>query len=362
MLDGYDGIIVWPPIFRLRPPILRLWPAAFGYGPLTPSYNPGPHLDILVSMQRLLPTQSATMALFGVTPEKQASVPRFFYHQVTFKPQAIHGVDLSGKTAIITGSNTGIGFETGRQLLQLGLSRLILAVRSEEKGRAAASVLSPDDTNRVQVWHLDLREYDSVVAFAERAKTLNRLDFVVLNAGICPVTRIFNQNTGHDETIQVNYLSTALLAILLLPVAKATRLNQPAPTRITFTSSEGAAWTKFKLGQETPILTALDKDEKGVDTVDRMFVSKLLGQMFLNELAKRVPPSVAVINAASPGSVHDSEFNRELDKTTAGAVIKAIMRRVANTAAVGARMITDAIVNHGEETHGQFLSFQNLVP
>ena len=201
------------------------------------------------------------------------------------------------------------------------------------------------------------------MAFAERAKTFNRLDIAVLNAGICPAQRIFNDKTGHDETIQVNYLSTALLAILLLPVAKAVRANQPAPSRITFTSSEVAAWAKFNLGTKTPILAALDKKEDGVDTVDRMFVSKLLGQLFMHRLSKLVPPGrVAIVNGASPGSVHDSEFNRDLDKTTAGAVIKTVMRRIANTAAVGARMMTDAAVNHGEEVHWQFLSFQKVVP
>ena len=302
------------------------------------------------------------MATFEITPEKQASLPRFFYRQVTYKPFEVKDADLSGKTAIVTGSNTGVGFETARQLLGLGLSRLILAVRNEEKGKAAAAKLSPDDPDRVAVWHLDLSDYDSVVAFAERAKTLHRLDIAVLNAGMCPANRVFNEKTGHDEIIQVNYLSTALLAILLLPVVKATRPNQPAASRITFTSSEVAAWAKFRPGQETPILATLDKKEDGVDTVDKMFVSKLLGQMFLHKLAQRVSASVAVINAASPGSVHDSEFNRELDKTAAGAVAKLVMRRVANTAAVGARMMTDAAVNRGEEVHGQFLSFQKLVP
>ncbi|KAK4154502.1 hypothetical protein C8A00DRAFT_14364 [Chaetomidium leptoderma] len=309
------------------------------------------------------------MATLETTPEKQASVPRFLYRQITYKPFVVKNTSLSGKTAIVTGSNTGVGFETARQLVDLGLSRLILAVRDEAKGKAAAAKLSsaPDDdpsTPRViEVWHLDLRDYASVVAFAERAKTLNRLDIALLNAGICPAKRIFNDKTGHDETIQVNYLSTALLAILLLPVAKAVRANQPAPSRITFTLSEGAAWAKFNLGAETPILAALDKKEDGVDTVDRMFVSKLLGQLFMHRLSKLVAPGrVAVINGASPGSVHDSEFNRDLDKTTAGAVIKTVMKRIANTAAVGARMMTDAAVNHGEDVHGQFSSFQKVVP
>ena len=302
------------------------------------------------------------MATFEITPEKQASLPRFFYRQVTYKPFEVHDADLSGKTAIVTGSNTGVGFETARQLLELGLSRLILAVRNEEKGKAAAAKLFPDDPDRVAVWHLDLSDYGSVVAFAERAKTLHRLDIAVLNAGMCPANRVFNEKTGHDEIIQVNYLSTALLAILLLPVVKATRPNQPAASRITFTSSEVAAWANFPLGQEMPILASLDKKEDVMDTVGKMFVSKLLGQLFLHTLAQRVSASVAVINAASPGSVHDSEFNRELDKTVVGAVAKLVMKRVANTAAVGARMMTDAAVNYGEEVHGQFLSFQKLVP
>ncbi|CAG8090897.1 unnamed protein product [Penicillium nalgiovense] len=91
-------------------------------------------------------------------------------------------------------------------------------------------------------------------------------------------------------------------------------------------------------------------------------VSKLLGQFFLSYLTSIVPPTVVVINAVSPGSVHDSEFNREHDKTFSGAIAKVVMRRLANTAAVGARMITDAAVKHGEDTHGEFLSFQKIVP
>ena len=220
----------------------------------------------------------------------------------------------------------------------------------------------PPDT--IEVWKLDLSIYDSVVAFAERAKkTLTRLDIAILNAGFCPTKRIINASTGHDEIIQVNYLSTALLALLLLPVAKAVRENQPQPTRITLTLSEVGAWARFPVGEDVPILAALDAPGKLADnTNDRMFVSKLLGQYFVAALAKKVPASVAVINAVSPGSIHDSQFNRDIDKTPAGPVVRFILRRVGNSSAVGARMITDAAVQHGEETHGQLLSFQKVVP
>ncbi|KAI8944148.1 hypothetical protein F4801DRAFT_572704 [Xylaria longipes] len=92
-----------------------------------------------------------------------------------------------------------------------------------------------------------------------------------------------------------------------------------------------------------------------------MFVAKLLGQFFLSKLCEVVPPSVALINCASPGSVHSTEFNREIEHTFSGALAKKIQRRVANSPDIGARMITDAVVNHGEETHGQFLSFQTMI-
>lgn len=306
---------------------------------------------------------------FDVTPEKQASLPRFFYHQITTKPEAVTGVSLEGKTAIVTGANTGVGFETSRQLLDLGISKLILAVRDEAKGAAAAKKLAEgraglgEDT--ISVWKLDLCVYDSVVAFADRAEAeLSRLDIAILNAGIGPLQRAFNEHTGHDQVVQVNYLSTALLAVLLLRVIKSKRPGQPGPSRLTIVSSEVSAWTRFKEGTDKPpsILAALDRKDHKVDMLDRMMVSKLLGQFFLAEIAKRVPTDLAVVNAASPGSVYDSEFNRDRDGTVSGAVAKTVMKRMANSAAVGARMITDAAVRHGEETHGEFLSFQKVVP
>ncbi|TVY80673.1 Short chain dehydrogenase yanD [Lachnellula suecica] len=305
---------------------------------------------------------------FSISPEKQASIPRFFYHQITYKPVEVSGVSLEGKIAIVTGSNTGVGFETSCQLLDLGLTKLILAVRNEDNGKAAAAkLLARTNSTKVapvvEVWNLDLSVYDSIVAFTEKTKSLERLDFVVLNAGIGPAKHQLNQCTGHEECIQVNYLSTALLAVLLLPVVKSKRSNQPQPSRITFVLSECAAWTSFKQKKEASILTALDNPQPGkADMLDQMFISKLLGQFFIAHLAKVVPPSVALINSTSPATVHDSEFNREHDKTTSGAIAKRATKLYGNKASIAARMVTDAVVNHGEETHGKFLSFQKIVP
>ncbi|RFN44759.1 short-chain dehydrogenase/reductase sdr [Fusarium flagelliforme] len=302
-----------------------------------------------------------------ITPEKQAGILHFISAQLSFKPVPVTDVDLTGKTAIVTGSNCGIGLEISRQLLKLGIDKLILAVRNEQKGNAAATDLAagrnpPLKDGTIEVWKLDLDSYDSVVSFGSRAKSLKRLDLVFLNAGIVLAKRAFNEQTKHDEIIQVNYLSTALLALSLLPAIKAARSNQLASTRMTFTLSEGAAWSKFKFNTNESILKSLDAPSKDYDTTSHMMTSKLLGQFFVAELAKRIPSSLAIINSASPGAIHDSQFNREIDQTFAGAIFKRFQKYVANTSAVGAHMMTYAALKHGEETHGQFLSFQKMVP
>lgn len=78
--------------------------------------------------------------------EKEAPWQSTFMHNAwrqmfTNIPQLPEGLDLSGKTALITGSNVGLGLECARHFLKLRLSKLIMAVRSLEKGEAAAADL-----------------------------------------------------------------------------------------------------------------------------------------------------------------------------------------------------------------------------
>jgi NAD(P)-dependent dehydrogenase (short-subunit alcohol dehydrogenase family) len=124
---------------------------------------------------------------FTITPEKEGSMSHYFYRQLTYTPPEVRGVSLDGQTAIVTGANRGIGFEVSRQLLDLGLSRLILAVRNEELGNVAANKLREGrklPADAIQVWSVDMNSYDSVVAFSKRAESLERMDIVILNAGI----------------------------------------------------------------------------------------------------------------------------------------------------------------------------------
>lgn len=300
---------------------------------------------------------------FDVTPEKEGSILGFLSRQWSFVPVAVTDVDLAGKTAVVVGANCGIGLELSRQFLDLGLSKLVIGARSEEKAKAAIADLQKTSGGKAHIesWPLDLASYDSIVAFAKRAEGLERMDYVVLNAGMCAINFRLNENTGHEETVQTNYISTALLCALLLPVAKAKRTTQGGPTRITFTSSDVCSWTSFKERTNVPLFPAFNKGIANLG--DRMMVSKLLGQFYIAELSQRVPSTVVTINCATPGMVHGTQFNREVDTTFGGKLVKPILRRLGYTSDVGARNITDAALHHtNEETHGQYLSAQKLKP
>lgn len=302
----------------------------------------------------------------NVSPKNGRSKLSYFYHLLTQTPAEVRGVDLRGKTAIVTGSSAGIGLECGRQLLDLGLTKLILAVRNMSKGSEAARNLAKGrdvEKGTIEVWKLDYSCYHSTCSFVERTKSLERLDIVILNAGIMTAEMKLNPSTGHEETIQINYLSPALLAILLLPIIKEKSSSNPQqPGRITITSSDTAAWAKVNKRNGSPLLSSFDKLEDKVDMTNRMYLSKLLGQMFLVELAKLVPPSVAVINAATPMMVYDSELRRDAPRSVRDKFDKVFRRLVGYKSSVGARVVIDAAVNHGEETHGQCLRLQKVTP
>ncbi|KAL4949981.1 hypothetical protein BDW69DRAFT_197642 [Aspergillus filifer] len=301
----------------------------------------------------------------SATITKRATYAAFFKRQLFGEPPIISRseVDLTGKTAIVTGSNTGIGFECCRQLLDLGLSNLVIAVRTLSKGEEAKKQLLSEKRShskcQIEVHQLDLSSYDSITAFVEYAKILDRLDIVINNAGLMKRSFETNPRTGHEETIQVNYLGNSLLVILLIPVVQAK--NAPSnPGRITFVNSDTPSWAKFEEKESNPLLSAFDKQEN-FNMMDRYPTSKMLGQLFLKELAKRVPPSVVVINQCNPG-LCNTGLDREYNGGFLRLVSSLISLILARKASVGARSLTDAAVNHGEVSHGEYIEDGQVVP
>lgn len=144
---------------------------------------------------------------------------------------------FTGQTVIITGSNSGLGLEAARHFLRLGVSKLILAVRSIQKGEAAKASLeaSSDRNNVIEVWLLDMLNYESILAFVSRCNTLDRLDVVVANAGVLKNT--YEESGGTEITIKVNVIATFLLAIALFPALRKSTALTGHTGRIVVTSS-----------------------------------------------------------------------------------------------------------------------------
>jgi NAD(P)-dependent dehydrogenase (short-subunit alcohol dehydrogenase family) len=124
---------------------------------------------------------------------------------------------VTGGTYIVTGANTGLGLECAKHFVRLGASRVIMAVRSLEKGRVALANLEKETTisGVADVWELDLSSFESVEAFAKRILTLDRVDALIENASVA-IDRL-TLSEGIETSLMVNVIGTMLLALRGLP-------------------------------------------------------------------------------------------------------------------------------------------------
>ena len=287
----------------------------------------------------------------------------FFHNQFRAKPQwPAPETSLSGATAIVSGSNTGLGYEAAQQLLALKLSRLIMAVRSLDRGEAAAARLRQRYPQAsIEVWQLEMSAYDSIQAFATRvASQLSRIDIVILNAGVIGFTFKKAKTTGHGELLQVNYLSTMLLAILLLPTLKAKGPPGGRPAHLTIVSAALTQAAKFAERDSIPLLAAFD-DPKMFDREETYNSSKLLAHMFLWNLVDYVSADDVIVNLADPAWCKGTELTRDL---TSGMKVgvKIFGALTGRSPRVGASCFVDAVVNKGKESHGCFIMSWQIHP
>ena len=169
---------------------------------------------------------------------------------------------FTGQTIIVTGSNTGLGLEAARHFVRLDAARVILAVRSLQKGNTAADSIhkSTQRSGVVDVWELDLDSYASVERFATRVnRELEILHVVVENAGI--LSYDFTMSEGNERHITVNVVSTMMLAILLLPKLRETASKTGRKTVLTFTGSWMHLLPKFPERKADNVFKELAKKE-----------------------------------------------------------------------------------------------------
>ena len=199
---------------------------------------------------------------------------KFIVYYTHLKPCSVL---FLGKTAIITGSNTGIGKETALDFAKRG-ARVILACRDEEKAtKAAKDIIAETGSDKVVVRVLDLSSFESVRAFAKLInETEERLDILVNNAGLGMPYQLTKD--GYETVFQVNYLSHFLLTLLLME-----KIKKSVPSRIVNVSSMAHDAKRVKLQLDDFVLS-----KEKYDAFPRYAESKLAQVVFTKELSQRL--------------------------------------------------------------------------
>ncbi|KAJ6061513.1 uncharacterized protein N7446_005633 [Penicillium canescens] len=249
---------------------------------------------------------------------------------------------FAGQTIIVTGSNTGLGYEAVRHFVRLDAGQVILAASSGRK-------------NVIEVWQLEMDKYDSIKAFASRCNSLDRLDVVVENAGI--LSNTYEESEGTEISIKVNVIGTFLLALNLFPILRRSQARTGQISRLVITSSFVHYNAKFRERHEDSIFDALSNKKKS-NMNDRYNVSKLLEVMLVRSIAAAMKDSPHAAEPIILNNVHPGLCESELDKDVKGlasyllAFAKAL---VARTTEVGGRTLVHSAAA-GDESHGQYMS------
>jgi NAD(P)-dependent dehydrogenase (short-subunit alcohol dehydrogenase family) len=278
-----------------------------------------------------------------------------------FIPLPIPKADLSGQTYIVSGSNTGLGFEASRHINRLGASKLIMAVRSPSKGETARREILKStgrEDSSIEVWELDMNSYESVKKFAARVtSSLPRVDGVLANAGI--MVDVFQMSEDNESTMTVNVVSTFLLLLVLLPKLRESATKFDIAPRFTIVNSALHYTAPLKEldparvpGRIFDTLNGKDAEMNG-----RYSVSKLLVLYAVRELAARIKASPGsgevVINTPNPSWCR-SALSSGTERGRSGSAQMA-EKLIARSTEVGSRALVHGVVS-GPETNGQYLN------
>ncbi|KAK0736254.1 hypothetical protein B0T21DRAFT_289370 [Apiosordaria backusii] len=269
----------------------------------------------------------------------------------------------TGQTVIVTGSNVGLGLEAARYFVKLDAAKVILAVRSVEKGEAAKqdiiSSTSVDKGPRIEVWELDLCIYESVKNFALRVeRDLDSLDVVVENAGVFMYDFLM---AGEDEmNITVNVVSTLLLGVLLLPKLRETSARTNKEGVLTMVGSWTHWLTPFSERKAEHIFARLaNKKESGNNLGEnRYYVSKLVQLLCVRQLAEEITKKSSehegnvVVSVVNPGFVKTQIMRNA--SAAFHVFLKGLQKALSRTAEQGARTLMHGAAG-GHETHGKYL-------
>ncbi len=203
----------------------------------------------------------------------------------------ITSTDMSGKTCVVTGANSGIGKETALGLARMG-ARVVLVCRNAEKGRAALEDIRRDSgSSEVHLLTAEMSSQASVRVVADQIRQkYPRLEVLINNAGAAVPKRTLSAD-GIEKTLAANHLGAALLTFLLLDLLKAN-----APSRIVNVSSEAQRRARVDMSD-------LQFERRKYSGFAAYGQSKVLMNAFTFELARRLAGTGVTVNCLHPGVV-----------------------------------------------------------
>ena len=236
-------------------------------------------------------------------------------------PEAPAAPKYGKPRVVITGSNSGIGFDAAKKLAKSGDWCVVLACRTVAKAEQAKASMRSEfpsiDPNDVQCYACDLGDMASIRRFAKDVTAEGPVDALCLNAGLeySGDPTVYRTKDGFEETIGVNHLGHFLLANLLLPALESS--EKLAHPRIVVTASEvhdpASAGGSVGKGATLGDLAGLERDGKNFEMVsgepydaDKAYKdSKLCNMLFSYELERRLQASGSkvTVNAFGPGLI-----------------------------------------------------------
>ena len=208
--------------------------------------------------------------------------------------------DQTGRTAVVTGANTGLGYETALALASRG-ARVVLAVRNLDKGKAAADLIARRTPGSdVSVQELDLTSLASVEDAAEALRTsLDRIDLLINNAGVMMTPKASTKD-GFELQFGTNHLGHFALTGRLLD-----RVLDTPGSRVVTVSSQGHRFARRGIRFDD---LQWDRDYGRVGAYGQ---AKLANLMFTYELQRRLQGTGTIAAAAHPGG-SNTELARNL--------------------------------------------------
>ncbi|KAG2756283.1 NAD(P)-binding protein [Suillus brevipes Sb2] len=274
----------------------------------------------------------------------------------------ISTADVGDQSLVVVGANVGLGNEAAVHLAQLKSKSLLITSRDEVKcEQSKADVETRSGMTGIESWPLELSSFDSVRSFVDNFEAKGcTANVLIANAGIS-TTKYAKTSDGYETTFQVNYLSTALLSILMLPHLIKTGTPEHASRLVIVSSEVHYLANRLKGADKWPSIIETINDETYCTSSvmsNRYPLSKLLEVMFIRELSSRLPtPTLVAVSAVNPGYCH-SRLSREIESNPFLKVFVSIHKGLlARPTEMGSRTLVHAAIEPGErERHGHYLS------